>query len=85
MLEGEFGKAMVPLTASCSLTVNCGAITHNLVESILCCHEKGAFTGAIERHTVMFVESDGGTLFLDEIGDLLLDMRMKLLRCRIAW
>ena len=52
------------------VTVNCGAIPENLVESILFGHEKGAFTGAIERHVGKFVEANGGTLFLDEIGEL---------------
>jgi DNA-binding NtrC family response regulator len=62
------------------VTVNCGAIPDNLVESILFGHEKGAFTGATERHTGKFVEAHGGTLFLDEIGDLPLDVQVKLLR-----
>ncbi|RUV79470.1 sigma-54-dependent Fis family transcriptional regulator, partial [Mesorhizobium sp. M1A.F.Ca.IN.020.32.1.1] len=43
-------------------------------------HEKGAFTGATEKHTGKFVDADGGTLFLDEIGDLPLDVQVKLLR-----
>ncbi len=62
------------------VTVNCGAIPENLVESILFGHEKGAFTGATEKHTGKFVEAHGGTLFLDEIGDLPLDLQVKLLR-----
>jgi DNA-binding NtrC family response regulator len=62
------------------VTVNCGAIPENLVESILFGHEKGAFTGATEKHTGKFVEADTGTLFLDEIGDLPLDVQVKLLR-----
>ena len=62
------------------VTVNCGAIPDNLVESILFGHEKGAFTGATEKHTGKFVEAHGGTLFLDEIGDLPLDVQVKLLR-----
>lgn len=62
------------------VTVNCGAIPENLVESILFGHEKGAFTGATEKHTGKFVEAHGGTLFLDEIGDLPLDVQVKLLR-----
>ena len=52
------------------VAVNCGAIPENLVESILFGHEKGAFTGATEKHTGKFVEADGGTLFLDEVGEL---------------
>jgi DNA-binding NtrC family response regulator len=62
------------------ITVNCGAIPDNLVESILFGHEKGSFTGATDKHAGKFVEADGGTLFLDEIGDLPLDAQVKLLR-----
>ncbi len=62
------------------VTVNCGAIPENLVESILFGHEKGAFTGAVARSPGKFVEADGGTLFLDEIGELPLDTQVKLLR-----
>jgi len=62
------------------VTVNCGAIPENLVESILFGHEKGSFTGATEKHTGKFVEAHTGTLFLDEIGDLPLDVQVKLLR-----
>ena len=62
------------------ISVNCGAIPENLVESILFGHEKGAFTGAVARSAGKFVEADGGTLFLDEIGELPLDTQVKLLR-----
>src|SRR5882757_1640872 len=62
------------------VTVNCGAIPENLVESILFGHEKGSFTGASDKHLGKFQEADGGTLFLDEIGELRLDMQVKLLR-----
>ncbi|MBS7696029.1 MULTISPECIES: sigma-54 dependent transcriptional regulator [unclassified Chelatococcus] len=62
------------------VTVNCGAIPENLVESILFGHEKGAFTGATDKHVGKFVEASGGTLFLDEIGELPLDAQVKLLR-----
>jgi DNA-binding NtrC family response regulator len=62
------------------VAVNCGAIPDNLVESILFGHEKGAFTGATERHTGKFVEAHGGTLFLDEIGELPPAAQVKLLR-----
>jgi len=62
------------------VTVNCGALPENLVESILFGHEKGAFTGATEKHVGKFVEAHGGTLFLDEIGELPLDAQVKLLR-----
>ncbi|MFC6198242.1 sigma-54-dependent transcriptional regulator [Ponticaulis profundi] len=62
------------------VTVNCGAIPENLVESILFGHEKGAFTGAVSKSPGKFVEADGGTLFLDEVGELPLDIQVKLLR-----
>ncbi|PKA41689.1 sigma-54 dependent transcriptional regulator [Rhizobium sullae] len=90
VLEGEsgVGKELVARAVQSGgdragkpfVTVNCGAIPHNLVESILFGHEKGAFTGATERHTGKFMEADGGTIFLDEIGDLPLDVQVKLLR-----
>ena len=62
------------------ITVNCGAIPENLVESILFGHEKGSFTGANAKHIGKFQEADGGTIFLDEVGELPLDMQVKLLR-----
>ncbi len=62
------------------VAVNCGAIPDNLVELILFGHEKGAFTGATERHMGKFVEAHGGTLFLDEVGELPLAAQVKLLR-----
>jgi DNA-binding NtrC family response regulator len=90
VLEGEsgVGKEMVARAIQSGseragkpfVTVNCGAIPANLVESILFGHEKGAFTGATEKHTGKFAEADGGTLFLDEIGDLPLSVQVKLLR-----
>ena len=62
------------------VAVNCGAIPDNLVESTLFGHEKGAFTGATERHAGKFVEASGGTLFLDEVGELPPAAQVKLLR-----
>ena len=74
-IQGASDRAGKPF-----VTVNCGAIPENLVESILFGHEKGAFTGAVTKSLGKFVEADGGTLFLDEIGELPLDMQVKLLR-----
>lgn len=62
------------------ITVNCGAIPENLVESILFGHERGSFTGAHQKHIGKFQEADGGTIFLDEVGELPADMQVKLLR-----
>jgi DNA-binding NtrC family response regulator len=62
------------------VAVNCGAIPDNLVESILFGHEKGAFTGATDRHPGKFIEASGGTLFLDEVGELPPAAQVKLLR-----
>ncbi|MCB1491399.1 MAG: sigma-54-dependent Fis family transcriptional regulator, partial [Rhodobiaceae bacterium] len=62
------------------VTVNCGAIPENLVESILFGHEKGSFTGATDKHIGKFVEAHGGTLFLDEVGELPMNAQVKLLR-----
>jgi len=74
-LHGASDRAGKPFVA-----VNCGALPANLVESILFGHEKGAFTGAVDKTLGKFREADGGTLFLDEIGELPLDMQVKLLR-----
>ncbi len=62
------------------VAVNCGALPENLIESILFGHEKGAFTGATERHEGKFQEASGGTLFLDEVGELPPPAQVKLLR-----
>ena len=90
LLEGEsgVGKEMIARAiqgtsnrrAKPFVTVNCGAIPDNLVESILFGHEKGSFTGATEKQIGKFQEANGGTLFLDEIGELSLDVQVKLLR-----
>jgi DNA-binding NtrC family response regulator len=74
-IHGSSARRAKPFVA-----VNCGALPENLVESILFGHEKGAFTGATEKHTGKFVEADGGTLFLDEIGELPPPAQVKLLR-----
>jgi DNA-binding NtrC family response regulator len=62
------------------ITVNCGAIPLQLMESELFGHEKGAFTDARELKTGKFEQAGGGTLFLDEIGELPVDAQVKLLR-----
>ena len=62
------------------ITINCGAIPENLLESELFGHEKGSFTGAIARREVRFEQADGSTIFLDEIGDMPLTVQVKLLR-----
>jgi DNA-binding NtrC family response regulator len=90
LLEGESGvgkEVIARAIQGCSdrrgkpfVTVNCGAIPSNLVESILFGHEKGSFTGAMDRHIGKFVEASTGTLFLDEVGELPLDAQVKLLR-----
>jgi DNA-binding NtrC family response regulator len=90
MIEGESGVGKELLARAIAgsgerrakpfVAVNCGAIPQNLVESILFGHEKGAFTGATDKHTGKFVEAHGGTLFLDEVGELPLETQVKLLR-----
>lgn len=62
------------------ITVNCAALPAQLIESELFGHEKGSFTGAIEKRIGKFEVADGGTIFLDEIGELPLEIQAKLLR-----
>jgi formate hydrogenlyase transcriptional activator len=62
------------------VSVNCAAIPHSLIASELFGHEKGAFTGAIQRRIGRFESADGGTLFLDEIGELPPETQVALLR-----
>jgi DNA-binding NtrC family response regulator len=74
-IQGESERVGRPF-----VTVNCGAIPENLVESTLFGHERGSFTGAVDKRIGKFQEADGGTLFLDEVGELPLDAQVKLLR-----
>jgi DNA-binding NtrC family response regulator len=74
-IHGESAREGKPFIA-----VNCGAIPHQLVESTLFGHEKGAFTGATGKVYGKFREADGGTIFLDEVGELPLEAQVKLLR-----
>lgn len=86
--ENGTGKELVaraihfnsPRKAGPFVAVNCGAIPESLMESEFFGHEKGAFTGAVERKIGRFQMANNGTLFLDEIGELKPEMQVKLLR-----
>lgn len=72
--------ALSPRKEKPLIIINCGAIPENLAESILFGHEKGAFTGALEKRIGKFELADGGTIFLDEIGEMPMALQVKLLR-----
>ena len=86
--ESGTGKEMVakaihyngPLKDKAFVTINCGAIPENLMESEMFGHKKGSFTGAIVDKPGLFEVADGGSLFLDEVGELPLSIQVKLLR-----
>ncbi len=75
MIHRESGRGDAPF-----ITVNLAAVPHELVESTLFGHERGAFTGAHRQQLGKFELASGGTLFLDEVGDLRMDLQAKLLR-----
>jgi transcriptional regulator with PAS, ATPase and Fis domain len=75
ILHNRSSRAKGPFIA-----INCSAIPHDLLESELFGHARGAFTGAHTRKKGLLHEADGGTVFLDEIGDLPLPLQAKLLR-----
>ncbi|MFM5914843.1 MAG: sigma-54-dependent transcriptional regulator [Chakrabartia godavariana] len=89
LIEGEpgVGKEVVaeavhaasPRSKRAMISVNCGAIPANLIESHLFGHEKGAFAGAFARHVGKIIDADGGTLFLDEVSELSMGAQVKLL------
>jgi two-component system, NtrC family, response regulator PilR len=69
-----------PLKDKPFVTINCGAIPENLMESEMFGHKKGSFTGAVSDKAGLFEVADSGTLFLDEVGELPLTIQVKLLR-----
>ncbi|HPJ97300.1 MAG TPA: sigma-54 dependent transcriptional regulator [Syntrophales bacterium] len=90
LLQGESGTGkelfarlvhqLSPRSNKPIITVNCNALSENLLESELFGHEKGSFTGAGARRIGRFEEADSGTLFLDEIGEITAPVQVKLLR-----
>ncbi|SPE54497.1 Transcriptional regulatory protein ZraR [Verrucomicrobia bacterium] len=90
MLQGESGTGkeriaklihqLSPRSHQPLVTVHCAALAPTLLESELFGHERGAFTGAFERHIGRFEQAQGGTLFLDEIGEIDPSLQVKLLR-----
>lgn len=76
----QYVHRMSPRASRKLVSVNCAAIPATLVESTLFGHEKGAFTGAIQKQIGVFEEANGGTVFLDELGELPLSIQASLLR-----
>ena len=66
--------------AGAFIAFNCACLPESMVEDLLFGHEKGAFTGAVQRFAGFFEQADGGTLFLDEVGEMPLSVQAKLLR-----